>query len=193
MPNFSGIINPYLTALKVSAFYENVVKGNSDFNDLSMDKIFIYSGKYEGYEYTISCYPEDSNKDYSMFTLMLKKLPTIDALLEQLNEGELPDNYPSNYFPIIDGAAIANASESESGGQVSYSLDIYTDKSFKEIISFYENAIGEIENKSKSSSTDDFELSGDAHGYQFDISGRTTQRNGIDLKEYWIYLYPLSD
>lgn len=178
---------------KVSAFYESIVKGTADFNDLSMDKIYMYSGKYEGYEYTISCAPEDSNKDYTMFTLMLKKLPSIEALLEQLNEGELPDNYPSDHFPIIDGAAIANASESESGGEVSYSLDLYTDKSFKEILAFYEQAIGDIENKSKSSSTGDFDLSGDAHGYQFSINGRTTERDGIDLVEYWIYLYPLSE
>ncbi len=176
---------------KVSAFYENIIKGTADFNDYSMDNIYMYSGKYEGYEYTISCAPEDANKNYTMFTLMLKKLPSVEDLLDNLNEGELPDNYPAKYFPVIEGAAIANASESESDGKISYSLDLYTDKSFKEILSFYEESIGEMTNKSKSSSTDDFDLRGEAHGYDFSINGRKTQRDGIDLVEYWIYLYPL--
>lgn len=178
---------------KVNAFYKGLIADAEDFSDFSMDEVYMYSGKYEGYEFTITCAPEDTNKDYALFNLMLKKLPSVESLLEQLNEGELPDDYPADHFPIIDGAAIINASESESNGVVSYNLNLYTDKSFKEILAFYEEAIGEITDKSKSSSTDSFELGGEAHGYDFDISGRKTERDGIDLVEYWIYLYPLSE
>lgn len=176
---------------KVASFYENIIKGTADFNDYSMDNIYMYSGIYEGYEYTISCAPEDADKNYTMYTLVLEKLPSADELLDSLNEGELPDEYPSNYFPIIDGAAISNASESERDGKVSYSLHIFTDKTFKEILAFYEDAIGEITNKSKSSSTGDFDLSGEAHGYDFQINGHAREIDGIDLVEFWIYLYPL--
>ncbi|HHU90076.1 MAG TPA: hypothetical protein GXZ22_03345 [Clostridiaceae bacterium] len=176
---------------KVNSFYKDIIKDSDDLNDYSMDNIYVYSGKYEGYIFTISCAPEDTDKNYTMFTIMLEKLPSVEALLEKRNEGELPDNYPSNYFPIVEGAAIANASESESDGKVSYSIHIYTDKTFKEILDSYEKAIGEITNKSKSSSTSNFSLSGEAHRYSFEISGYKTELDGIDLVEYWIYLYPL--
>ncbi|MGI6084255.1 MAG: hypothetical protein ACOYIF_02270 [Acetivibrionales bacterium] len=180
-------------AEKISSFYKNIVMGGEDFEDYSMDKLNMFSGKYEGYEYAITCAPEDSNKDYTIYTLVLKKLPSIESLLKELNEGELPDNYPDNYFPIVEGAAISHASESESNGEVSYYLNLYTDKTFKEILTFYEETIGEITNKSKSSSTDDFELSGEAHGYYFSINGRNTERHGIYLVEYWINLDPISE
>ena len=191
--NFSVSVICKEDVAKVSAFYSGLIKGTEDFNDLSMDDVYMYSGKYEGYEYTISCSPEDSNKDYTMITLILRKLPSVEDLLEELNEGDLPDNYPVDKFPIIDGAAINNASESESNGEVTYNLTLYTDKSFKEILAFYEEAIGEITNKSKSSSTGDFDLSGEAHGYEFRINGQATEGDGIELVEYWIDLYPLSE
>ncbi len=180
---------------KVSDYYHNLIKDSEDFQDLSMADVYMYTGKYEGYQYTISCANENASEEngYTLLTIMLDTLPSIEGLLESLNEGELPENYPADKFPIIDGAAISNASESESGGLVSYDLNLYTDKSHKEILAFYEEAIGEITNKSKSSSTEDFSLSGEAHGYEFDINGRSTEKDGIDLTEYWISLYPLSE
>lgn len=178
---------------KVSSYYLDLVRNAEDFKDSSIDKVFMYTGIHQGYEFTISCSADDSNKNYTQYTIMLTEVPTVAAILEKLNYGELPDDYPKDKFPLMEDAAIYDASENEYDGLVSYSISLFTDKSFKEIIGFYENALNDITDKSKSSSTDEFSLTGIAQGYEFSIWGNKTDRDNVELVQYWINLNPITD
>lgn len=177
----------------VSEFYKNLLKDAEGFEDQSSMGFVMYSGKMEGYKFSLNLIPDATNDKYSILTMELTEIPTAGKVLETLAEGELPENYPADLFPIIDGGAIYDATESESNDEVSYSITVYTDKSLKDIVAFYEEKIGTIEDKSKSVSSDDFDFYGTAHKYHFSIYGGRTEEKGVELSRYYLSLDPVAE
>lgn len=192
--NEYGVFAVFDTKLEtVDKFYKDLVEDSEDFVDQTSGTIVNYVGKLEGYNFNMTLLEDGTNPNYSVLTLELKEIPGADKLLESLAEGELPEKYPVALFPVIDGGAINDASESESDGKVSFRLTIYTEKTFKEIVEFYEEKIGAIEDKNKTLNTDDFELGGTAHDYSFDIYGGKSEVKSVELTRYYINLDPITE
>lgn len=172
-------------------YYNDLLKDAINFDDQTSSGIISYSGELSGYNFVAMLIGDPSNKKYSSMTLELTEIPSANDVLKSLSEGELPDDYPVSTFPNVDGGAINSSNESESNDKISYDVTIYTDKSFKEIVAFYEESIGTIEDKSKSISTDYFELSGTADNYYFRISGEKVNENNVELVRFYIDLDPV--
>ncbi len=174
----------------VGTFYKEKIKDAENLEDQSTSDFTYFTGTLGSYEFSLSLASDSTNKKYSILTLELTAIPTVDDLLKSLSKAELPEKYPVDLFPIIDGAALYDARESVNDGKTSYSLTIYTDKSFKDIIAFYEEKIGTSEDIGKSISTDYFDLDGTAHNYYFYISGDLTEENGVEVVRYYLNLDP---
>ncbi len=174
----------------VGTFYKDKIKDAENLEDQSTSDFTYYTGTLGSYEFSLSLASDSTNKKYSLLTLELTAIPTVGDLLKSLSKAELPDKYPADSFPIIDGAALYDARESVNDGKTSYSLTVYTDKSFKDIIAFYEEKIETDEDINKSITTDYFDLDGTANNYYFYISGDLTEENGVEVIRYYLNLEP---
>lgn len=171
-------------------FYQDAVKNAQELQDQSFGDYIAYTGRLEGYIFSLTLFGDGQHKNYSMITLELTEIPSAKDVLNALAEAELPDGYPVSNFPIIGGGALFSASESENNGKASFELMIYTDMSFKEVVAFYEEKIGDIADKQKSISTGSFNMGGTANGYYFYISGDKAIENNVEFTRYYIRLDP---
>lgn len=172
-------------------YYEDFLKDAEGYDDMTSAFGNNYKGELAGYMFDITVMGNENEGDPVQATIVLSEIPSSGSVLKSLDEAELPDEYPIGDFPIIDGAALYNASESESNGVISYELDIYTDKTIKEIIKFYDDNLTNVENKSKSSDSDNFSISGTSNGYDFYIHGFKDNEDNVELVRYYISIDPI--
>ncbi len=174
-------------------YYEDLLVDAKDYDDIKSDYANIYTGELAGYKFEITIIPTQNEGDLAQSTIILTEIPSSSSVLKSLDNGEYPDNYPKSDFPIIDGGVIYDASESENSGLVSYDLTIYTDKDIKEVVKFYDDNLKNVQDKSKSSSTDDFNISGSSNGYYFYIYGYKDTRDNVEVVRYTMTLDPIDE
>lgn len=171
--------------------YEGFLSNGKDYNKTASPFGNNYTGELGGYKFDIIIMGVEKEGDLVQASISLTEIPSAGSVLKSLDVAEIPDGYPINDFPIIDGGTLYNASESESGGIVSYTLEIFTDKTIKEIIKFYEDNLKDIADKSKTSDTDSFYMSGSSSGYYFIIQGYKSIENNVELNCYYIDISPV--
>lgn len=157
----------YRDYLKPAEYY---VEEKQDYDGL----LYYHTGKLNGYSFFFTVTEDPVNNGITVF-IDLEEIPSASNVLKEYEKyGEkLPSGYPENLFPIIDDGIIAGSYEGEIAGKTSYTVKVYTDKSFREIIDFYESVIGDIKNKYKYMDEDSFTLSGEIDNYHFAITGYT--------------------
>ncbi|NLU32923.1 MAG: hypothetical protein GXX04_09925 [Clostridiaceae bacterium] len=75
--------------------------------------------------------------------------------------------------------------EKKHGGM---SLEIYTSHTLDEVLAFYQEVLGGIENESLMTDDDSFDFSGHACGYDFVIRANKEVKNGAELVYYTLNL-----
>ncbi|MGI6623729.1 MAG: hypothetical protein ACOX4T_11495 [Acetivibrionales bacterium] len=173
----------------IDQYFADYLKDADDYNDVKSPVGNDYKGTMDGYKFEIII--ANTAEGLVSATIALTEIPSADSVLKSLDVAELPAGFPVSDFPIIDGAALFNVSESESDGLVSYTLDIYTDKTIKEIIGFYDDNLTNVEDKSKSSDNNGFNISGSSNGYYFYISGYKEIEDNVELIRYFIEIIPI--
>lgn len=177
----------------MTTYYSTLLASAENKQDYNGDGYFTSAGTFKDYDYQVMLMTDPSNADYTTMTIAVTEILTPDSALNSMEAADLPENYPVSQFPIIDSAKVYDASESESDGVVSYNLTVYTTHTFKEVIAFYENALGAITDKNKSSSSSDFNFSGTVNGYYFSMYGNTSTLSGVEITSYSISLDPVTE
>lgn len=180
------------TVDKVTAFYQTELAKTEDKTDSKGDGFYSVGGKLGGYSYSLLVMGESGKKE-CVVTMEVSVIPTGEDALNTVDEVDIPEDYPISDFPLVDDAKVVDASESESDGQVYYDLSVYTLLSFKEIVAFYEEKLGTIEDKDKSVGSDDFTFSGRANGYSFYMNGYKTSVSNTEVTSYYISLDPIDE
>jgi hypothetical protein len=175
----------------IDKFYADYLKNAADYSDQKTPLGNVYTGILDGFKFNIII--SETSEGAVQATIELTEIPSADNVLKSLDRAELPSGYPINDFPIIDGAALYDVSESESDGSVTYTLYLYTDKSIKEIVKFYDEEITDIQDKYKYSDSDGFSISGTSKGYYFSIEGYMETENNVELIKYSIMVDPTED
>lgn len=175
----------------IDQFYVDYLKEADDFTDTKTPMGNAYQGTLNGYKFEI--FTGETSEGLTQATIALTEIPSSGNVLKSLDRAELPAGYPINDFPIIDGGALYDASESESNGEISYTLYIFTDKSIKEIVKFYDENIINYKDRNKYSDSDSFNISGTANGYYFYIDGYKETEDNVELIKYSISLDPESE
>lgn len=175
----------------IDQFYADYLKEADDFTDTKTPMGNAYQGTLNGYKFEI--FTGETPEGLTQATIALTEIPSSGNVLKSLDRAELPAGYPINDFPIIDGGALYDASESESDGKIYYTLYIYTDKPIKEIVKFYDDNIKNYTDRNKYSDSDSFSISGTANGYYFRIEGYKETEDNVELIRYSVSIDPVSE
>lgn len=168
----------YRDYLKHADYY---TEDKQDYNGL----MYYHTGRLKGYNFFFTVAEDPANDGIAVF-IDLEEIPSASSVLKEYQEyaKELPARYPSAQFPIIDGGIVAGAREGTIEGKYSCLVSVYTDKSLKEILEFYESVIGSIKNKYKYIDEEYFTLSGETDNYLFSIRGYTDILEDAEVVRY---------
>ena len=111
-------------------------------------------------------------------------------------EGEsvaLPDAYPKDLFPIIDGATILMANRNEDANKkVTYWVTYTSDKAAKEIYDFYLGAYKDATESQKMELSGTYSVSGIKSGQQFSTTISSEDKDGKKVSTVMITIAPKS-
>ena len=146
---------------ELKTFYGKMLE-DADKQDVDEGSNYMFlTGDYSGYRFDISIASDSENNNYCSGTIILKEIPSADSVLASLQKAGLPEGYPSDLFPIMDESAIFDSSMFEYDGRIDYyEVSVYTTHTLNEVVTYYEDILGDIEDKSKYVGSDEFELSG---------------------------------
>ncbi|HYE83236.1 MAG TPA: hypothetical protein VEG39_13855 [Clostridia bacterium] len=109
---------------------------------------------------------------------------------EQAGTVKFPENYPASLFPVNKEDVVMVAREHEFEDGIEYSLILESQKSTEEIVEYYEDKWGPIENTDKAVSATSFELYVSIKGYEVSINGSVSDEDPKKV-EYYIYIIEL--
>ncbi len=72
----------------------------------------------------------------------------------------LPDGYPEDLVPIVDGSKIQLANKNEQDGKTTYLISLSSTKSAKDVYKFYQDVLKDAEDYSSSQMNDVFSVTG---------------------------------
>jgi hypothetical protein len=104
-----------------------------------------------------------------------------------LEEVEIPEEYPKDIYPILEGDKTYNAMATENESGIAVYLSVASERKMKEIVDYYEKSWGTLADKSKQVSTNDFVLSGAIGNDEILITG--TYYDDKKVVEYLITIY----
>ena len=97
----------------------------------------------------------------------------------QNGEGvELPSDYPKDLVPIVDGAKINMANRNENAGKITYWVAYFTDKTPKEVNSFYQDALKALTEPQKAEMNGSYNISGTKDGKIIGVIITTEENDG---------------
>lgn len=179
---------------ELRTFYGKMLE-DADKQDVDEGSNYMFlTGDYSGYRFDISIASDSENNNYCSGTIILKEIPSADSVLASLQKAGLPEGYPSDLFPIMDQSAIFDSSMFEYDGRIDYyEVSVYTTHTLNEVVTYYEDILGDIEDKSKYVGSDEFELSGYMSDHYFYIRGLLAEDMDIELTHYFIRVDPLEE
>jgi hypothetical protein len=81
----------------------------------------------------------------------------------------LPDGYPKDILPVIDGAKIITAAKQDSDGKSSYTVMCDVNKKIEDIAKYYQGKLGDLTDKTETSGTEAYMLIGKKGGYEIAV------------------------
>lgn len=84
-------------------------------------------------------------------------------------KGSLPKEYPSDILPVIDDAEIVGSMKSTQDGKQSHMVSITSEKSYDDVVAFYEDQLSGYENFSSMDLGDAYTCGGVKDGYTVSV------------------------
>lgn len=191
--NAIGII--YTTAKKydeVGSFYQEVLKDADNFNNTQLDSGSMMGGTKDGYRISITAVAMEGKGSSVMIDVNYSERAEADKLKNTLASGksvDLPDGYPEDKFPILQGDKVTDGFYSETEYEKYFDVTLISNKSMKDIIDGYENSWSDIVVEYKNLSSSDFQFEvrlGD--DYSNSIDGEIKD-NESKIVEYRIHIH----
>lgn len=101
----------------------------------------------------------------------------------------LPEGYPKDILPIIDGGKIVLANKNEDADKkVSFWVTVSSDKPAQEVYKFYEEAVKDASETQKAQSNDGYYLAGVKGDKRFTISIDPEEKDGKKISNIQIFV-----
>lgn len=160
---------------EVGKFYEEVFKDVENLNQYQLDNGISMNGTKDDYRINITAVAVDDKTSSVMLDVNYRQLAERNKLKETLISGKsaaLPDGYPEDIFPILEGDKVTESRYEEMGDEIYYYLTILSNLSQKDIIKGYEAIWSDIEVGYKSIGSADFQFDGHrGEKYAFSLNG----------------------
>lgn len=100
----------------------------------------------------------------------------------------LPEGYPSQVVPIVDGGKIVLANKNEDAEKkVSFWVSVTSDKSTREVYKFYEEALKDATDTQNSQSNEGCYLAGIKSGMSYTVSIHPEEKDGKKISNIQIF------
>lgn len=100
----------------------------------------------------------------------------------------LPEGYPGEVVPVIDGGKIVLANKNEDADKkVSFWVSVTSDKPTQEVYKFYEEALKDATQAQKTQSNDSYYLAGLKGGMSYTISIDSEEKDGKKISNIQIF------
>lgn len=150
------------------------------------EQMYFIHGFKDNHEITISIVGIDSNS--CNVNIQLRELPTIQDEFDRIETYEIPSGYPIDLLPVMPGAKVIDAYESESDGKKNYEIRFVSMESIKDVYKYIDTTLDGAEDKYKSSTSDYFSLDCSKGGYYFNISGQISKFGEYDFTDVFVYV-----
>jgi hypothetical protein len=176
------------------AFYQNVFKDVEERVETKTDSGYMLFGKKNNIDITAVIAKYDGDKISILLNVSMvdqqKSMSINSSESNYFTDAEvvdLPEDYPKDKLPVINADKVTEASLTESDSGKSFYLIVASQKSIKDIAAHYETAWGNLKNKYKNVSSEEFDLQGEIEKYSINIRG-TVQDDKTQTVEYHILI-----